>query len=323
MILNFIGVDLVGSASSLFAVLILSPFVIVFFWAAFAQEIRPNDWILFHPSPDFENVSATINIIMWSYSGYETLGSIVEELKNANKNFLRANLILITMSIATYLVAFLGTVSLDSDYARWKSGYFAQLAYNLGGMGLRTTMVVTAMISSVGTYNALLCTSSQALRALGSPDLLGSRALRWKAPYFQTPWLAILINTIGAGIFSFLSFEALVRVNNVIYCFMLILIYSSLIRLRWSKKDMDRPYKISDSNIVTILIVIPPTLLAFYIIGNSVYEAPVQFAVVCGMFVGASFIYMCLYIHRWRTGQLDSIKELTASVTTPDIQQPD
>lgn len=69
-----------------------------------------------------------MNVVLWGYTGYESLGSIVEELKEPKKNFLRAMLWLIALSIGTYLIAFLGAVSLDTDYANWRPGYFALVA---------------------------------------------------------------------------------------------------------------------------------------------------------------------------------------------------
>src|SRR3954447_23263700 len=61
-------------------------------------------------------------------TGFETLGQIVEELKNPTKNFVRAMVILLIMSIMTYLIAFFGAVGLEEQYDHWTQGYYAILA---------------------------------------------------------------------------------------------------------------------------------------------------------------------------------------------------
>jgi len=235
------------------------------------------------------------------------LGSIVEEVKNPEKNFIRAMFWLIGMSICTYLIAFLGAVSLDTNYDNWESGYFSVVAENLGGYPFKMVMVIAAMVSSFGTYNALLCTSSQELRALGKPDLLGSRLLRYKHPYFKTPWTAIFINSLGAAAFSLFSFAELVVVNNIIYSLMLLMIFATLIKLRISHKDMYRPYRISKSNLLTILLVIPPILISIYIIISASIQSPIQFGIVAVMFTLASTSYFILYCYRKKTNQLQHL----------------
>jgi len=302
--LNLAGVDLVGNASTLFAILILSPFLIMFFWSAAEKKINVSDMLELPPVIDVQSVTSCFNIVMWGYCGYESLGSIIEEVKDPNKNFVRAMFWLIAMSICTYLIAFLGAVSLDTNYDNWESGWFAVVAGDLGGYPLKIVMVIAAMVSSFGTYNALLCTSSQELRALGKPDLLGSRLLRYKHPYFRTPWTAIFLNSVGAACFSFFSFSELVVVNNIIYSLMLLMIFATLIKLRFSHKDMVRPYRISKSTVVTILAVTPPMIISAYIIFSSAIQSPLQFAIVATMFTIASVSYFLLYCYRKRTNQL-------------------
>jgi amino acid transporter len=316
MMLNLIGVDLVGSASSVFAVIILSPFVIIFVWAAAVHRIDPANFIALPPVVTQATIIDTFNVIMWSYAGYEMLGSVVEELKDAKKNFIRANMVLIAMSISTYFVAFIGTIGLDTDWASWESGHFVIVAYSLGGTGLKMTMVVVAMISALGTYNALLCASSQSLRALGAPDLLGSRLLRYVSPSFNTPWVAIIINTLGTGSFSFFSFEQLVIVNNIVYSLTLMLTYATLIRLRYTHKDMERPFRISQSIWPTVMLVIPPICIALFIVGSSVFNALIQLAIVGVIFVLGSLLYLILYLVRRPT------RESMQSLNVPSIQTP-
>jgi len=159
-----------------------------------------------------------------------------------------------------------------------------------------------------------------ALRALGSEDLLGSRLLRWKHPSLGTPWGAILINSIGTGAFSLLSFEVLVIVSNIIYACILLVVYATVIRLRYTHKDMKRPFRITNSNWSTLLVITPPCVIACFLIVSCSYQAPIQLAVVGAIFVVSSLLYLCLYYFRQRNK-----KRYTALANSdvPSVQRTD
>jgi len=68
-LLNLAGVDLVGNASTLFAILILSPFLIMFLWSAAERKIDFNDMLELPPIVDARTVTSCFNIVMWGYCG--------------------------------------------------------------------------------------------------------------------------------------------------------------------------------------------------------------------------------------------------------------
>lgn len=68
------------------------------------------------------------NLVVWGYGGYDDVGNIAEELENPQKQFPRAMIILIFLSIISYMAAFIGPVSLQNNYGQWVDGYFANVA---------------------------------------------------------------------------------------------------------------------------------------------------------------------------------------------------
>lgn len=155
--------------------------------------------------------------------------------------------------------------------------YFAVVAGQLGGTGLRIYMGIAALVSSLGTFNALLFSSAQSFRALGKRDLLNAKFLLYKHPKLQTPMFPILINCTIIAILSLtLDFTKLLYLNNTMYSILLLFQYAALIRLRYLKPDMPRPFKISHQNWPTILLIIPPVLVCFYIIISAAYYAWIQ-----------------------------------------------
>jgi len=294
--LNMTGVDIVSKISFLFAILVISPFVVMFIWSAESHHIHPKDWLV--GPPDWSQWPVCLNIIIWSYSGFDSVGLMAEELQNPKRNFPLAMLLIILMSMGTYLVSLTGAVGLDTNYAKWGEGYFSMLAGNLGGDGFKIFMIVGGMVSSLGLFNALLLASSNELRAFGRKDLLGVRALVWRHPYFKTPWTAIIFNSVLVAGFGFLPFTELVELNNILYCTLLLMIYAALIKMRFTHKEMVRPYKISESNILTILLCIPPILICCYIIGNAARISWLQFVVAIAVVVFGTLLYWVLWFAR-------------------------
>jgi len=172
------------------------------------------------------------------------------------------------------MLAFLGPVSLNNDYSQWVDGFFANVAFDLGGQGLQIFMTIGAMVSTLGQFNALLCVSAQELRALGKKDMMGIRALAWKHPKLRTPWLAIVINTVLCGIVSVLPFSQLVQIDNALYAVVMLMEYTALVRMRYTHKDMKRPFRISQSIVPTLMLISPAILFCVYIIIATCMSVP-------------------------------------------------
>eukprot|EP01116_Phalansterium_solitarium_P011529 TRINITY_DN27248_c0_g1_i2.p1 TRINITY_DN27248_c0_g1~~TRINITY_DN27248_c0_g1_i2.p1 ORF type:complete len:601 (-),score=185.68 TRINITY_DN27248_c0_g1_i2:304-2106(-) len=296
--LNLVGVDVVGRLSALFAVVVLAPFGVLLIWAIVAGRMQPAGFIAM--PPDLDGLTVTLNVIIWANSGYDSLSNVASELSNPKQTFPRAMACVILLTTCSYLLAFAGSVGVDTDYGNWTDGYLAVVAGEVGGYWFQTAMTVAAMISSLGIFNALMCTTSQELRGLGKKDLLGIRALVWRHPRFRTPWLPIMFNCCVIFGFGFLDFSAILQLNNIFYCMLLLMQYSSLICLRFTHKEIERPYRISKSFPKTMVFITPPILLCFYIIGSATYYDWLQLVIAVGFVVAVSLSYVVLVRCRGR-----------------------
>lgn len=127
-IVNILGIDLVGHFSILFTIFIVSPFFVMLVWSGIDGRLHPRDWIAGPPEYG-EGIVVALNIAIWSYSGYDSIGAISEELIDTEKNFTPAMIIVILSSIGTYLLSFAATVGIDRNYSNWKDGYSFRLSY--------------------------------------------------------------------------------------------------------------------------------------------------------------------------------------------------
>jgi len=127
-VINILGVDIVGSVSVLFAVLVLSPFVITFFWGL--PYLDPSSWIAYdnvHEKPFWE-WGLFISVVLWSTSGYDACGNVAGEIQNPKKNYPRSMIFSLLLSIASYVLPLAVIVSVDTDYDNYEEGYFPKVA---------------------------------------------------------------------------------------------------------------------------------------------------------------------------------------------------
>jgi len=262
------------------------------------KEIHPS-YFGYQP-PNFAAVpwSLFINTIVWGYGGYDDVGNIAEELDNPQKQFPRAMVILIILSVVSYAFGLLAAVGLNNDYANWQDGTFSTVAGQLGGQGFQIFMTIGAMISSLGQFNALLCVSAQEFRALGKKDMLGIKALRWRHPKLRTPILAIVINTLLVAVFTKLNFGELVQLDNALYAVVMLMEYTALIRMRYTHKNMERPFRISRANAPTIALVIPAMIFCLYIIGATCFSSWLLAVLFIAVLLSGTAAYLCLYFGR-------------------------
>jgi amino acid transporter len=157
-----------------------------------------------------------LTTIIWSTGGFDNLSQVAGELKNPNKSYPRAMVIVLIAMIVTVIAPVMVAVSVATDYSKWTDGYFSVVATMLGGEWLHIVMVIGACVSSLGVLNAYLCTCSEMLAAWGEKDLLSLKFLqaqsRWKTPY-----VALLINSFLIAIGTILPFEFLVQMDQLYY----------------------------------------------------------------------------------------------------------
>jgi amino acid transporter len=247
-------------------------------WGLAVNKVQPKDWLILPPDLSKVPWSLFVNTIIWANGGYDDVGNIAEELKEPKKVFPRATFILIGLSILSYVGSVVAVLSLDKDYSHWVDGTFSDVAEALGGKGLLIFMSIAAMVSSLGQFNSLLCVAAQELRAMGKPHLLGIQLLTRRHSRLKTPMIAIAVCIVCISALSLLPFVNLVQIDNVLYSFIMLLEYSSLIKLRYKEPNLPRPYRISKSNLLTILFVSVPMTVCVYIIVSTLVFSFMDFS---------------------------------------------
>jgi len=235
--------------------------------------------------------------MIWSYSGYDSVGCIVEELENPRKNLRKCLFGASALASTTYFIVIVGSVGLEKDYTKWDEGYLSTMGLILVGPWLKYFIIIAAMIATLGTFNALMLPTSQQLKSLGGPNYLNLRFLSYIHPKLNTPIVAIIINGIICGLCGSLDFLFLVKLNNIFYGILIIFICLSAVKLRYSEpgRNIRRPFKIAEDNALVILAVIWPIFICVYLIVDA-WMSDWRLAVISGSIIIILFILWAILL---------------------------
>lgn len=154
------------------------------------------------------------------------------------------------------LVALGASTAQQSD---WVDGYFAVVAHDIAGPWLGAWLVFAAGISNIAMFQAEL--SSDAFQLMGMaergflPKIFATRSRH------GTPTYGILVGTVVIICMSVTDLDDLIEMLNFNYTFSLLLEYLAFIKLRITRPDLERPYRVP-LNTIGCIVLFTPTILA-------------------------------------------------------------
>ena len=166
----------------------------------------------------------------------------------------------VLMVSTSYFVPLLVALGASSaEQSDWVDGYFSQVAREIAGEWLGGWLVFAAGISNIAMFQAEL--SSDAFQLMGMaergflPKIFATRSRH------GTPTYGILVGTLVIICMSVANLDDLIEMLNFNYAFALLLEYFAFLKLRITRSDLDRPYRVPLST-TGCLVVFTPTLLA-------------------------------------------------------------
>ena len=284
--LNLAGVKLQGRLSMILTILLLSPIPILFVWAGVAGWITPSVWLSPPPGPvgnwtwadattvdGLTDINAGLGVVIWSNSGYDSVGSMLAQLRDSSSRLPGAMTFALILSSGTYILSLLPLLGAPphGNFAPWVPGYFATAASVLGGNPLKIYVIICALLACFGTIQALMLPISMQLYELSGRAWLDIPFLRLLSKR-KVPWVSVLFNaaiTIGL---SRLGFGLLVQVNNLLYAINLLLIILSFVRV--TRKAENRSWAI-------LLIAVFPCVICLWLIVSIFWLVSWLAGVVC------------------------------------------
>jgi len=313
--LNYTGLEFVGTTSLVICVIAMSPFVIMTIVGA--PRVVPARWFQLPEAgreisdtfdDDYETSSGPmplltlggilwrpyLNNMFWNLNSFDNAGSFAGETANVQTTYPRGIFIGVIMVAVGYIVPVLVAVgATDYHQSEWVDGHLGTVAVDIGGRWLGAWTILAAGISNVAMFEAEM--SSDAFKIMGMAERGYLPKCFEARSKYGTPTAGIITNTIVIIVFSCAAdFGQLLELLNCTYAISVLLEYAAFVKLRLFHKELQRPYRIPIPDWASVLLVLPPSIGIVCLFATSnwwVYTfslGAVLFSYTLSKFAGAS-----------------------------------
>jgi amino acid transporter len=305
--INIRGLELTGWSLTIIQIVVMVPLLIFTVLGIVKGSGNP-----FSPMvPPGEGFVTAANlglaIMMWMYSGWESMSTLSGEIENPQKVIPRALMIGTPLVILTYFITVFAAIRVanmtgaDGWANMWTGGGgidFVEAAKIVSGSVLAYMMLISAVFSNIGLYAGYLATGARPAFQM-SRDRLLPRFYGKTHKSWGTPWVAILIMGIVDAVLIQFNFDVLITIDVFLLMFAYILIYVSVIVLRVKEPDTPRSFRVPLPTWgLTFWVAIPIAIAVFalftngldYFIGGwvGILSGPIGYLVFKSIYKGTS-----------------------------------
>jgi amino acid transporter len=271
--INIRGLDLTGKALTVIQVIVMVPFVLLVIYGFAKGTGNPVSPFLPPHTSIFAATNLGLAIMMWMYSGYESMSTLAAEVENPQRLIPRAIMIAVPIVIATYALTTMAGI-MAAGKGNWGNMVsdasaggalvdFVRAGQIVGGAFLLWALFASAIASNLGLYTGYLASGSRPSYQLSRdrlyPRFMGKAHKRW-----GTPWIAIIImGTVDAILIRY-GFTTLIVIDVFLLMFSYIPIFIAAIVLRVREPDMPRPFRVPMPTWLLAVYVCFPIAIAIY-----------------------------------------------------------
>jgi amino acid transporter len=258
--LNVRGIHLVGQLTLILLITMFVPLVIFMVLGFHQAHFNP-----FHPffptgRPWQGAFGLGLAIALWSYSGYEQLSTVIEEVDNPARNFPIGLAIVVPMAIATYVITLAAGLAALGNWREWDTGYLVTAGRLVGGNLLGTSIFVAAVICNFVLLESTLLSVTRIPLTMAEDGYLHP-ALAKVSARFGTPVRSILLSTAFCAALAFFTVPQLIGVYAWTRMATSIQTVLSFWQLRRKYPDAHRSFRVAGGTLGALGIVLAPTLL--------------------------------------------------------------
>ena len=284
--INILGLRFVALSSTVFSLVIISPFLILIAVGLANWQFNPFLPIV----PPEQNLLGGdgalilgLSVGLWMYSGYESMSTLSGEIENP-QNVIPKALMLALPFVA--LMYFLPTLASLAAFGQWErfgvAGVggevsFIDIGRALGGSYLGYALLASALLGNLALYLDYMGSCARPLYALADDGLFPTFLLR-VSPRFGTPVAAIVAVAAVNCVLVVGPFQSLVVIDVILMIAAYALILISAVRLRVREPTMIRPFRVPLGTGGLALLIVPPLAL----IGLVIYLAIVDRSMTIG-----------------------------------------
>ncbi|MGH8012856.1 MAG: APC family permease [Candidatus Binataceae bacterium] len=271
-LLNVMGVRPVGRASLALTVILLAPFIAfiivglprLIHFVPPSQPLAGNDFL--------GALGGGLTVVIWNFGGWENLSVVAGEIKEPQRNYLRAVLVAVPLVTLGYLLPLGVALSGATSGVRWRLGWFAQEGHRIGGAPLGLALGVGGAVCAFAVFEAAMLWVSRMPYVLAREGYLPPMLSNiWLGG--ATPVKSILLCCAVFTLLLPLGFVALVILDVFFYMGALALEMGALIRLRRLRPRREGLFVIGGGRIALYAIVAAPLLTWFATFGLALSQS--------------------------------------------------
>jgi APA family basic amino acid/polyamine antiporter len=245
-VVNLIGIKTSTRTNIIFTLIEASGLIIIIVLGFFGDQ-NPNFFVL--PSgSSFLVVFSAIALIFFAFIGFEDIANIAEEVKEPEKNLPKAIIYSILITTILYCFVAISVVSiLPYSIIGASDAPLTEVAETILGPAGGIILSLIALFATANTVLIMLIVTSRMMYGMARDKALPD-GLSKISPKFRTPYISIVLTacfTIVPIFFGDISIVAHATVFGVLINFFLVNI--SLIALRKSKPELERPFELKPS----------------------------------------------------------------------------
>lgn len=278
VIINLRGVKESGRLSTIFGVAILLMFLLVTVVGFLNVKYNPFEPFIPESQDLLTSVGGGIALCIWLYSGYEAMSAISGEVENP-KVIPKATLIAVPMIAATYILPTAAGLSSVGNWESWQEGiaegtvgFGTVLTQFLGNNIWGVLFGIVAVMSACSIYNTWMTAGTRILFTL-SADHLGPQFIN-KVNKRGVPFVPVLIMAFTNLVLCSFDFSVVLVIEVLLIIGTQVLLFLTMIVMRFKKPDMPRPLRIPGHKIfINVFFSIPifVGLIAYLLNGTDYF----------------------------------------------------
>jgi amino acid transporter len=241
--INVRGILAVGAVSFVLTVIVLVPVAAMCVVALPHWQHNPFlPWVAPGKS-SLQVLGVGLALVLWGYSGYEQTSSCAEEVSNPQRSFPIALALTVPVAVATYFLPTLLALAALGNWQEWTSRYYVDAARAIGGPAIGFAMFVSAAVCNLSLLNATTLTGTRMPFAMADDGYL-PRSLARVHPVYGTPALAIAVSAVLCAVFAVDTLAEIISVYIWLRIGVTLLTVLSCWRLRYTRPEMTRTFRI-------------------------------------------------------------------------------
>jgi len=293
--LNYLGLEIVGKMSIVICIVSMSPFIIMVLIGI--PKVNPHRWF---ELPD-DDVSANtvrwedsgwlplvnvwgvlwrplLNNLFWNLNSFDSGANFSGDTRDPGKNFPRGMFYSVILVVFSYFIPLLIAIgATDNKQSDWVDGYLAVAISEIGGRWLGAWTVFASGISNLALFQAEMSTDALGIMGMAERGML-PKIFATKSPH-GTPTYGILLGTLVIVGMSVADFRDIIEMLNFTYAISLLMEYAAFIKLRITRKEVYRPYRVPLNTTGCIAMVIPPCIVTILLMLMASFMTYIYFAV--------------------------------------------